>query len=152
VGILIAFLTVLINLLGPPIGILITTRMEARKVPAVRIAPQALADYSVSQSPGMTLSYFGYEFEVPWNASFKETLGKTLVQLRFQSGQNVVLIVPENQGGLLTEIVPDKSTHIKGLEPIFGDLMNLEQHPRPCAHFVPSVSVSRLFTRLVLSV
>src|SRR5882724_3947164 len=72
VGILIAFLTVLISLLGPPIGIFITTRMEARRVPAVKIAAQALADYSVSNSPGTTLSYFGYEFEVPWNASFKQ--------------------------------------------------------------------------------
>ena len=58
--------------IGPPIGIFITTRMEARRIPAVKIAAQALADYSVSNSPGTTLSYFGYEFEVPWNASFKQ--------------------------------------------------------------------------------
>ena len=58
--------------------------MEARKVPAVKISTQALPNYSVSDAPGLRLSYFGYEFEVPWNASFKErTVGKTLVQLKF---------------------------------------------------------------------
>jgi hypothetical protein len=125
VGILIAFLTVLINLLGPPIGIVVTTRMEARRVPAVKIATQALSDYSVSDAPGTTLSYFGYEFEVPWNASFKErTVGNTLVQLKFQSGQDVLFIVPANQGGLLTEIVQNQSLKMGDLQLVFGDLVN----------------------------
>lgn len=125
VGILIIFLTVLINLLGPPIGIFVTTRMEARRIPAVKVAPVPLADYSVSNSPGTTLSYFGYEFEVPWNASFKErTVGKTLVQLKFQSGQDVLFIVPANQDGLLTEIVEDHSLKMGDLRLVFGDLMN----------------------------
>jgi len=76
VGILIAFLTVLFTLLGPPFGILVTKKMEARKVPAVKVAPQELVDYSVSSSSGTTLSYFGYEFDVPWNANFKQKVGK----------------------------------------------------------------------------
>src|SRR6266849_3793389 len=125
VGILIAFLAVLSDLLGPPIGIFIATRMEARKVPAVKIATEALSDYSVSDAPGTTLSYFGYEFEVPWKASFKEkTAGKNLVQLKFQSGQDVLFIVPANQGGLLTEIVQDQSLKMGDLKLVFGDLTN----------------------------
>lgn len=94
VGILIAFLAVLIDLLGP-------------------------------DAPGMKLSYFGYEFEVPWNASFTEkVVGKTLVQLKFQSGQDVLFIVPSGQGGLLTEIVQDQSLKLGDLQFVFGDLMN----------------------------
>jgi hypothetical protein len=124
VGILIAFLTVLIDLLGPPITIFVTMRMEARRVPALKIATRKLADYSVSDAPGMKLSYFGYEFEVPWNASFKERVGKGLVQLKFQSGQDVLFIVPANQHGLLTEIVHDQSLKMGGLQLVFGDLMN----------------------------
>jgi hypothetical protein len=92
VGLLIAFLTALLTLLGPTIGILITKRMEARKVPAVKIAPVELADYSVSKSSGTTLSYFGYESDVPWNANFKQRVGKGLVEVQFESGQNVVPI------------------------------------------------------------
>ena len=123
VGILITFLTVLLNLLGPPIGILVTTRMEARKVPAVKVAPRELVDYSVSNSSGKTLSYFGYEFDVPWDSHFKQRLGKGLVALQFESGQSVIFIVPENQGGLLTEIVGDRSLSMGDLRLVFGDLM-----------------------------
>jgi hypothetical protein len=84
------------------------------------------ADYSVSNSKGTTLSYFGYEFEVPWNASFKQKAsGKGgLVQLQFDSGQSVTFIVPANQGGLLTEIVQDGSLKMGDLQVVFGDLMN----------------------------
>lgn len=40
----------------------------ARKVPAVaRVVPTELQDRSVSQAPGMRLSYLGYEFEIPWD-------------------------------------------------------------------------------------
>ena len=39
----------------------------ARKAPLVTMAPAPLTDSSVSHSPGRKLSYFGYEFEVPWN-------------------------------------------------------------------------------------
>jgi hypothetical protein len=123
VGILIAFLTVLLNLLGPPIGILVMTRMEARKVPALKVAPLKLADYSVSNSSGTTLSYFGYEFDVPWDAHFKQRLGKGLVSLQFESGQSLTFIVPENQSGLLTEIVEDHSLNMGNLRFVFGDLM-----------------------------
>jgi hypothetical protein len=99
--------------------------MEARRVPAVKIATRVLPDYSVSDAPGMKFSYFGYEFEVPWNASFKEKIvGKTLVQLKFQSRQNVQFIVPSGQGGLLTEIVQDQSLKMGNLQVDFGDLMN----------------------------
>lgn len=125
VGLLIAFLAVLVNVLGPPIGIFFTARMEARKVPAVNTATRALTDYSVSNSTGTTLSYFGYQFEVPWNASVKEKkVGKNLVQLKFDSGQNVILIVPANQNGLLTEMVQDQSLNMRDLQPVFGDLIN----------------------------
>jgi hypothetical protein len=124
VGILIAFLTVLFTLLGPPFGILLTKMMEARRVPAVKVAPLELADYSVSNSPGTTLSYFGYEFDVPWNANFKQkAAGKNLVEVQFESGQHIVFIVPENQSGLLTEIVEDHSLNMSDLRPVFGDLI-----------------------------
>lgn len=125
VGLLIAFLTVLANVLGPPVGIFLTARMEARKVPAVKTATRPLADYSVSDAPGTKLSYFGYEFEVPWNTSVKEKkVGKNLVQLKFDSGQDVILIVPANQNGLLTEMVEDQSLKMKDLQLVFGDLTN----------------------------
>ncbi len=160
VGILIALLTVLLSLLGPPIGILIMTRMEARKVPALKTATQALTDYSVSTSPGTTLSYFGYEFEVPWNTSFRQKLGKGLVQLQFDSGQNVTFIVPANQSGLLTEMVEDESLKMRDLRLVFGDLMNrsaydqygvlLNTTPRSIRAFGPRAEAVRGVTLLTI--
>jgi hypothetical protein len=143
---LFALLTVLINFLGPPLTVLFTARWEARRIPAVKVAPQPLADYSVSDAPGTVLSYFGYEFEVPWKASFKEKVaGRVMVQLKFQSGQDVLLIVPENQGGLLTEIVQDKSMHIENLGPIFGDLMNRSAYDQYAALLNTTPSSIRAF-------
>ena len=125
VGILIVFVTMAFSFLGPPIGIFLTARMEANKRPAVKLAPIALADHSVSNSPGRTLSYFGYEFAVPWNATFDEKVHdkNALVQLQFESGQNLIFAVPGNQAGLLTEIVEDPSLKMGNLRLAFGDLM-----------------------------
>jgi len=143
---LLAFLTVLVNLLGPPITIFFTARWEARKIPGVRVAPQPLSDYSVSDAPGTLLSYLGYEFEVPWNASFKEKAApRGLVLLKFQSGQNVLFIVPDNQGGLLTEIVRDKSMHMDNLGPVFGELLNRSAYDQYAALLNTTPSSIRAF-------
>jgi hypothetical protein len=125
VTVLIVLLNVLIVVFGPPIGISLTARQEAKRFPGVKVTPQRLPDYTTPDVPGTTLSYFGYSFEVPWNSSFKQkAFGKSgLVQLEFASGQSVTFIVPANQGGLLTEIVRDKSLHMENMGLIFGDLM-----------------------------
>jgi hypothetical protein len=113
----------------------------------VKVAPQPLSDYSVSDAPRTVLSYFGYEFYVPWNAGFKEKVfGKAgRVQLEFQSGQNVTFIVPENQGGLLTELVQDESMHMKNLQVVFGDLMNRSAYDQYAALLNTTPSTIRAF-------
>jgi len=73
---------------------------EARKVPAVaRIVPTALKDPSISQAPGMKLSYVGYEFKVPWSdldeakiaLSPKDKPEKTRAVLAFRSGLRLMV-------------------------------------------------------------
>jgi hypothetical protein len=123
VAVLIVALTILSNIFGPPITIFATTRWMGRRVPAVRIAPRPLMDYSVLSGPTTTISYFGYEFEVPWNAAAKVKGGKaSIVQLQFDSGQSLIFIVPANQDGLLSEIVQDRSLNMSNLQPVLGDL------------------------------
>lgn len=147
VAILFAIVAVLGNLLGPPITIFFTARWEARKAPRVNVTPQPLADYSTSDTPGTKLAYFGYEFEVPWNAGFKrKAFGKNgLVQLEFESGQVVTFIVPANQSGLLTEIVQDESLHMKNLQSVFGDLMNRSAYDQYAALLNTTPSSIRAF-------
>jgi len=145
VGLLIAVLILLVNLLGPPIGLFIMTRMEARKVPAVRIAPVTLADYSVYNSPGTTLSYYGYEFDVPWTTGFKEKAlsNAAWVAIQFESGQRLTFIVPENQSGLLTETAEDQK--MGNLRLIFGDLMNRSAYDQYAALLNTTPETIRVF-------
>jgi len=125
VGLLIAILTALIDLLGPPISIFATTRWMGRRAPEIRVAPQPLTDYSVSSGPAELMSYFGYEFEVPWNAAFKAKGGKaSIVALQFDSGQSLIFNATANQSGLFTEIVQDRSMNMANLQIILGDLTN----------------------------
>ncbi len=162
VGILVAFLTVPFELLGPPVGFFITSRWEARKAPWVKVSPTPLVNYSASDAPGTALSYFGYEFEVPWNAPYKtKAHGKGgLVQIQFESGQNVTFIVPANQNGLFTEIVQDESLHMKDLQLVLGDLVNrsaydqyetlLSTTPSSIRAFGPRAEAVRGMTLLII--
>jgi hypothetical protein len=78
-----------------------------RKVPPVaRVVPTDLRDASTSQSPGTKLSYFGYEFEVPWTDLDKSQTKlfpadkpeKTMVVLAFRSGLRMrVIAIPAHE-------------------------------------------------------
>jgi hypothetical protein len=72
----------------------------ARKAPTVaRVVPIDLKEKSVSEVPGTKLSYFGYEFEVPWSdLDEKQTKlypkdgpTKNRVDLHFSSGLRLVV-------------------------------------------------------------
>jgi hypothetical protein len=61
----------------------------ARKLPFVRLTPIPLSDLSVSQASGTTLSYFGYEFEVPWtdiDTEKTKIVGGNKAIIAFRSG------------------------------------------------------------------
>jgi hypothetical protein len=72
----------------------------ARRVPAIaRVVPTELQDRSISQIPGMRLSYVGYEFEIPWDDLDesktqlypKDKPAKTRAVLNFRSGLRVMV-------------------------------------------------------------
>jgi hypothetical protein len=147
VSILLAFLAVLITILGPPITFFITARWEAKKIPGLTVAPKPLSDYSLPDAPGTVLAYFGYEFQVPWNTDFKEKgiVKGGLVQLESGSGQNLTFIVPSNQNGLLTEMVQDESMHMKNMQDVLGNLMNRSAYDQYAALLNATPSVIRAF-------
>jgi hypothetical protein len=151
VAALLLLLTVLFNLLGPPIGILIMTRWEAKKIPLVKVTPQLLTDYSVSDAPGRTLSYLGYSFEVPWTTTFKTkgsengSIKGGIMELKFDSGQTLVVVAPADQSGLLSELVQDKSMHMESLSLAFGDLIHRSAYDQYSALLNISPSTIRAF-------
>jgi len=94
-----------------------------RKLPFVKQKPVELTDLSISQAPGTRLSYFGYEFEVPWNDidnDKSKILGGNKAILVFRSG--IVLSVwsgtpHEFMNGLLGQGKIDQDTFRK----LYGD-------------------------------
>jgi hypothetical protein len=73
--------------------IALEARYLTRKAPVVRVAPAQLKDFSISRSPGRKLSYFGYEFEVPWNDVDEAKSGlipdSNKAMIVFQSGNSL---------------------------------------------------------------
>jgi hypothetical protein len=151
VALLLVLLTVLFSFLGPPLEILFATRWEAKKIPAVRVTARPLTDYTVSETPGTVLSYLGYSFEVPWTAGFKTKgsgsgpIKSGIMELKFDSGQTLILIAPENQNGLLSELVQDQSLHMENLRLVFGDLMNRSAYDQYSALLNTSPATIRPF-------
>jgi len=128
-------------------------RWEGRKVPAVKVTPQPLMDYSVSDAPGRELSYFGYSFQVPWSAGFKtkepqsHPVESGWVKLTFESGQDLFLVVPaaENQKGILSELVQDQSLRMNNLRFVFADLMDRSAYDQVSAVLNTTPSTIRAF-------
>jgi hypothetical protein len=74
--------------------------------PIASVVPADLQDQSISSVPGKKLSYFGYEFEIPWNdlddaqTKFypKDKTEKNKADLRFRSGLRLtVTAIPPRQ-------------------------------------------------------
>jgi hypothetical protein len=151
VATLIALLTVLLTLFGPPVAIFTTARLEAKKIPGVKVTPQPLTDYSVSDAPGTVLSSFGYSFEVPWSGSFntkgtkKEFVQSGMMLFKFETGQQLLLIAPSNQNGFLSEMIQDKQLQMANLQPVLGDLTNLSAYDQYSALLNTAPSTIRAF-------
>lgn len=100
----------------------------AEKAPPVaRIVPTELKDKSVSEAPGTKLSYFGYEFEVPWNDLDetqtklypKDKPGKNKVILFFRSGLRLLLSAAP-PGVWSKELSTEFDASPQTIESIFG--------------------------------
>jgi hypothetical protein len=151
VALLLALFTVLFVLLGPPLTTFFIVRWEAEKLPELNVVPQPLTDYSVSDAPGATLSYFGYSLEVPWNANFKtkeapkNSSTRGIVQVKFASGQDLLLVAPDDQSGLLSEIAKDQPLHTENFGLALGDLIKRSAYDQYSALLNTSPSTIRAF-------
>src|SRR5271170_3305291 len=70
-----------------------------KAVPVTRVVPTELRDRTISQGPGLRLSYAGFDFEVPWSDLDgsktqlypKNNPEKTMVVLVFRSGLRIMV-------------------------------------------------------------
>lgn len=107
---------------GVATAFVLETRYIARKFPVVKIAPAELAEVSISQGSGTKLSYFGYEFEVPWSdvdeAKTKQ-VGKMQV-IAFRSGNSIAFSRAQPKEFVNTFLSMSKENST-GLRAIYGE-------------------------------
>jgi hypothetical protein len=87
-GIVVVFIGVYCWFFGFQTMSALLLRYEYRKLPDVDKTPLPLADLSISSVPHKKVTYFGYEFELPWD-DVDEPKDKTTGQIRvgaFRSG------------------------------------------------------------------
>ncbi len=104
--------------------VLLEARYLTRKKPAVSMAPSQLTDSSISRSPGRKLSYFGYEFEVPWNdvdeAKTAVNPDKNKAMIVFQSG-NALSVWHGSPRAFLNQVLSNDKIDQNTLRRIVGD-------------------------------
>jgi hypothetical protein len=122
-GIVIVACVTYLWLFGTQTFFVLEAHSAARKLPFVKLTPIELTDLSVSQAPGMKLSYFGYEFEIPWTDIDKEktkVIGGNKAIFVFRSGNALsVWSGPPHEfmNGLLEQGKIDRETFRK----VYGD-------------------------------
>jgi len=95
----------------------------ARKLPFVKRTPVPLPDLSVSQVSGTTLSYFGYEFEVPWTDIDREKtkiVGGNKAIIAFRSG-NVLSVWSGQPHEFMNYLIEEGKVDRDTFRKIYGD-------------------------------
>ncbi len=110
------------------IGPVALSLYAAKKAPAVAsVVPVDLKNKSISAAQGSTLSYLGYQFEVPWTdleenkVVFypKDKAEKTKVDLRFRSGLRLIVRAASAREWV-NDLPKDLSVSARDLEAAFG--------------------------------
>ena len=81
-------------LYGPQAFIVLKLRKTLPHDQSLYAMPEQLISTESSEGLGTTLSYFGYQFEVPWIGVENQYQGPSLVVVRFNSGQVVMFQNP----------------------------------------------------------
>ena len=104
--------------------LLLEARYLTRKTPAISTAPAPLTESSISDSPGAKLSYFGYEFEVPWNDVDEAKSGvipdKNKAMIFFRSG-NTLSVWHGSPRAFLDAVLSNDKIDQNTLRRIVGD-------------------------------
>jgi hypothetical protein len=97
-------------------------RYEYRKLPDTAKTPVALADLSISTVPHKKVTYFGYEFELPWD-DLDESKDKTTGQIHvgaFRSG-NAFWFSTFPPKSFVNEVMETSKLGPQGFRQLYGD-------------------------------
>jgi hypothetical protein len=112
IGILFILLAAYVWFFGAQTMCIVEAHYLAEKNPVVRQAPSELADSSTASSPKVKLSYFGYDFQVPWSDIDKAAakIHKNMAIVAFKSGLRLVFTVAPQKSSSTLFFHPEKST------------------------------------------
>ena len=101
---------------------MVETRYVGWKFPEVVRVPVELGDLSVAQGAGRTLSYFGYEFEAPWD-DVDEAKGKQVgkVQLIAFRSDKAILFSRMAPKEFVTEFLTNTKINPRDLRALYGE-------------------------------
>lgn len=122
-GILTIACGIYLRFFGVQTFIALEVRYMARKMPVVKKTPVELPDFSVSHAPGTKLSYFGYEFEVPWNdvdEAKSRIIGGNKAVIVFRSG-NVVSVWSGSPREFVNTVLSSGKIDAETFRQIYGD-------------------------------
>jgi hypothetical protein len=120
-GIICVALLVLFVVYALPIGGLVYAKRQARNSPELWIVPTPLPNVPIERSEGLKFSYFGYEFEVPWNQLKQERKLESMVILNFVNGGVVVFPDPSQKIGDLDAMKQEAAKKGRDVRNVFGD-------------------------------
>lgn len=99
----------------------LTVRYSYRNMPDVVKVPVALSDLSISNVPHRRVSYFGYEFELPWD-DVDDQKDKTVAQIHvsvFHSG-NAFWFSTFPPKNLVNEVMKTAALEPQGFRQLYG--------------------------------
>jgi hypothetical protein len=82
---------------GPPLFFLLHAKWEARNEPKLWIVPEPLSLTPASHADGETFSYFGYEFESPWNGLRQQRKTESVVLLTASTERSIMVFAPAKE-------------------------------------------------------
>jgi hypothetical protein len=111
---------VLLWVYGRPLGMMLSTKWDARKQPELWVVPKPLPETPAETSPGKSFSYFGYEFESPWTEVAFERKTQTMAVLNFSGGQLISFFDWRDGDGRVQAMKAGSPQRGAALETIFG--------------------------------
>jgi hypothetical protein len=122
-GLLVAACVTYLCLFGVQTLFVLEAHKIGRQIPFLKRTPIELTDLSVSQTPGMKLAYFGYDFEIPWTDIDNEKtkiVGGNKAIIAFHSG-NALMVWSAPPHEFMNSLLEDMKTNPETFRKIYGD-------------------------------
>ena len=131
-----------------------------RREPLLATIPQPLKDSKAATAEGVTLSRYGYEFEIPWKDIDRINNLKTTTWVIFKSGRNVMVDDPSQKPDRIQVMREQAAEDGHDVRDLFGaatvasnyQLVNAEltMTPERVTLLMPGKELARDFTLLLL--